>query len=615
MPRFLRKSIDRLQRFQRRTFRKIQKFFEALLAPFERAGRRVTKSVVAGADRVDRIGDLFSSVLRLLAWPFRALWSVVLKIYALVLPASVRSSISKRWRGVRRIAENAGKSLLKLALFLNLDRVVLPLVRVTRPIWRPIWLSIVSISGFLAAWSSTRRYKRLLWAMPAIVLLLPIGVVAARGYANRGSTVRYYHTARREAQEAQDYRLVQFFDRKLAQLGADNERKEYRFALDLAEDGQLEQAYARMQALAPPDEPGMAEAHIWILQQLLYDEIDASEDERTQLIGGHLDQLDALEVDAPALLYYRALWHQRQDQIAEAAEVLTPAVDELLEAATLRMYLNRQLQRTDEAAVDAAAVRRHMELRLRRNEPLRPYDYQAWRVAEELLGADDRVQAVLEHWVAAYPDEAEPREMLAEVRRQQYERTVRGGGRPRPERLVNLLTDAANTSADPRKMLPHVALLFRQREVNPLAASVVEQMLSSDETPSSFLEAMGTLAAVGGDWELGRELIGRALQKDPQNDVAWNNWAWVMLNQPEPDLEEAQKAVNRALELKPDDYLYRETRGQLMLKLGQWQRAIDDLEYAANGLPDYRELHESLAAAYEAIGNAELAEVHRQHAQ
>jgi hypothetical protein len=48
--------------------------------------------------------------------------------------------------------------------------------------------------------------------------------------------------------------------------------------------------------------------------------------------------------------------------------------------------------------------------------------------------------------------------------------------------------------------------------------------------------------------------------------------------------------------------------------MGRWRDAIEDLEVAANGVHNTRNIHQSLAKAYDALGDKQLARVHRQHA-
>jgi predicted Zn-dependent protease len=97
--------------------------------------------------------------------------------------------------------------------------------------------------------------------------------------------------------------------------------------------------------------------------------------------------------------------------------------------------------------------------------------------------------------------------------------------------------------------------------------------------------------------------------------VAWNNYAWALTQDPDKDLELALAAVNHALALSPEEFRFRETRGQINLALGQWSEAADDLEFALNGMPEAAVIHASLAKAYDELGQKDLAQMHREQAE
>ena len=63
--------------------------------------------------------------------------------------------------------------------------------------------------------------------------------------------------------------------------------------------------------------------------------------------------------------------------------------------------------------------------------------------------------------------------------------------------------------------------------------------------------------------------------------------------------------VEIALELFPDQPVLYVTRGNFYLQDEQYEKAIPDLERAAESLPNLLMVHESLAKAYEAVGETE----------
>ena len=125
---------------------------------------------------------------------------------------------------------------------------------------------------------------------------------------------------------------------------------------------------------------------------------------------------------------------------------------------------------------------------------------------------------------------------------------------------------------------------------------------------------MGTEAAKNENFDEARQFLAAAVDRDEADPVAWNNHAWVLGEGEGAQLEEALIAANRALDLLPDEHRFRETRGQIYLRLQRWQEAVDDLEFAINGLPSLGSIHQSLAIAYTALGQEELARLHEMQA-
>jgi Flp pilus assembly protein TadD len=133
-------------------------------------------------------------------------------------------------------------------------------------------------------------------------------------------------------------------------------------------------------------------------------------------------------------------------------------------------------------------------------------------------------------------------------------------------------------------------------------------------------------AAQAGQWDLAAESLERVTRQGADRPATWNNLAWVLMQreranrttplvgeEPQPDeaeLQRAMAAVERALAISPDEYRFRETRGQILLQLGQWQSAIEDLEYALNGMPQNAGVHAGLATAYRQVGETELSQMH-----
>jgi len=583
----------------------------AIVWPFERAFSALARKVVRAAEGVEGIESVFIRIGWALLWPVRMVWRGVTAAATAIVPESARQALSAPLRGMAWLGRAFRKAFMRVAEALNLDGLVLWIVRHTRYVWYPF----AALWGFFHAWLATRSYKQLVWGLPvAAVLVTLAGIAVWMNFRGRSSVAKQYRQAVTVARAEKDYDRVRLYERKLAQLGVSTQFTDYQTAFALAEDGQLAEAYARMQRLAPADEPGYPPAHSWIIQQLMAGKLDVTADESHRLIKVHLDHLDSLGARGPDFDLRRAFWLVRDNRAEEAADLLAPIASRLLPAAVLRMEINQVVARYDEARSDARIVRTHMQDRARREETLSAQDYQAWAVAEELLGDTAKAHSLTRERLKLEPENGDARRVLSGLSARLFEREL-AIPNPVANRLTALLLQSASFSGDQQRVQRQVGELYRLRDREPAAQQAVDQLVGSSQAPATLWEAMGTVAATFGEHEEAKRLLLLAVKKDPNAAVAWNNYAWLVVQEPQGDMAAALEAVNKALAIQPDEFRFRETRGQIWLRLGKWNEAVEDLEYAANGMPDSREVHLSLAKAYDALGQAHLARVHREHAQ
>jgi tetratricopeptide (TPR) repeat protein len=185
---------------------------------------------------------------------------------------------------------------------------------------------------------------------------------------------------------------------------------------------------------------------------------------------------------------------------------------------------------------------------------------------------------------------------------------------------VLALTSAA-LKADPSNLNAMFLLTDLTRDVIAGKESVglLKQHLAAGESPWLIHLVLGTRALELGNSEEGAEHLEQAVKLNPSAAVAINNLAWTLANQEPMDLGRAETLAAQAVQLAPGNPQIRETRGQIYMKQERWKEALTDLELV---LPVYtREvslakqlphIHESLATAYEKLGNADMARRHRE---
>jgi tetratricopeptide (TPR) repeat protein len=602
---------------------------QAITSPIERALAALFGPLVAASENFNRVEDWILALGKIALWPFATFWRLIIWMSDLLLPAALRKAPASLASRVGRLGRSFGRGAVKLAERFNLDIPFRWAAWLLQPLWRPI----AAVGGFLYVWLATRPYRQMAWGVPALVLLVPVGAAAGWGLLwGRGSVAAHYRLAVKEAREAGNYERVQLFERKLAQLGADTQQMDFNTALALANDGKMQQAYERMQKLAPLDEPGYLQARVWIIQQLIKNELQLPREDIHRLLGAHLTQLKAAGVDPPQLQVLRAGWLVEEKKFKEAADLLAPHVDHIPAAALLRMSFDLMLGIVDEAKVDARAVRGHFEER-RRQQALNATEsknaipagaggvaqttaeeYRMWAIAEGLVGDLNTQSAVVDLWARDYPDDPLAKKALAERARIAVDEEMRGA-RPDGRQLAERIIQAASLGGDAAALQRQIGAIYQQRNQSPVAQVAIDELKKSPDAPEIVLQILGTYAVVSGEPVEARDLLKRAVEKAPRDAVAWNNYACALMEIKDADLQEALSAVNKALEVAPDAPQFHETRGQIFVRLKQWDKAVEDLELAINGMPDSKVVHRSLADAYAALGQNDLATIHRDQAK
>jgi Flp pilus assembly protein TadD len=582
----------------------------ALVAPIEWAFAATFGRAFRLLEHFERVEDGLAAVGRALAWPFRMAGRGVAAAALAIVPAGLRERLGHAAAAWHAWRIRAGQAAWAVVERLNLDGPARRVAWLLQPVWRPI----AAVGGFLYAWAATRPYRRMAWAAPALLLLAPVLGATVWGVTfGRQSVAAQYREAAAAAREAKDLPRMQLLQRKLALLGVDSDHSDYEAALRLEKAGDLDEAYARMKLLAPAETLGYPQAHNWIIVHLLQNKLDVPADQRLALAEAHLKLLSTLGIKGTEMDLLRAVFCAQSGRLEEASALLAPMINSIELAARQRLEVDVLLGRTEEAKRDAHALKQHYEQAQRDGEAFDADRFATWAQCEHLLGNAEAFARVVRAWHKFDPASPAARQNVAAVDQLEFNEILQSPA-PHAEELAWRLAEAMRLLEDTTPLEPDVARLWMQRSQAPAVARMFELLIAAADTPPALIGAIGTVAALSGDVPTARELLGRAVAGDPRRSAMWNNFAWSLSHGAEPDMARALDAANRALEMAPKEFRYRETRGQIYLALGRWNEAVSDLEFALNGMPDSAAIHRGLATAYQQLGQPELAAIHRQQA-
>jgi tetratricopeptide (TPR) repeat protein len=185
-------------------------------------------------------------------------------------------------------------------------------------------------------------------------------------------------------------------------------------------------------------------------------------------------------------------------------------------------------------------------------------------------------------------------------------------GNASPAEQFKLLAAGMNANPNEIQLFQRLmTLLTRRDQTAETAARFLRSMLARGEATALVHLLLGTDAAERGEQDVALQHLEQACRIDPNMQFAANNLAWELAHSDPPELDRALALINVVVERDPNLGYYRDTRGQILAKLGRWDEALIDLEAALPQLPGNLQLRETLVQAYSKLGMPEVAEEHR----
>ncbi len=227
----------------------------------------------------------------------------------------------------------------------------------------------------------------------------------------------------------------------------------------------------------------------------------------------------------------------------------------------------------------------------------------------------DRAEVVLKEGYEKFPQDPQLQkqlhELLIDLANSRWQHRE---GNPQ-ESIERLLLAAQMEPDDTTPVILLGNMAVEPGEFGEFAMQFVRQILDNGQAPPKLYAVVAPLVGLKNDLPTAIRYLRKAIELDPEDSYSLNNLAFCLLEQGNDHNQEVLDLVNRRLAIEPDQAMYRETRGQVLLRLGQYQEAIDDLTFALNGMGDQPSIHAALATAYERLGQPEQARIHQLHSR
>ena len=471
---------------------------------------------------------------------------------------------------------------------------------------------------FRELWSEPTRGRALIYGLPALLIAASATIAVIVGLSSQERFESNYDISKLRSEKEGEIADAIVYAQKLVQFQPDDEDLKWELSRilmtdtrDETRDASFQTANAIRLTLAPDNAPGYPKAHVWKARQLLQLKIPG----KTQ---------------AERRAYFKRVLSRAKSQL-EYALIIEP------ENADARTLMANKIMipqgKFDEALVIYEELFEDyvgfftsiVELNLKRGTPDKaiPVVDEAIERYEILLQNDPDKVDYLRRLASAYAmkrDYSTSEKVLNDAITRQEDPQKRSVLEAALARMV--LSQAVNfkgfSSTDPEKREKYLALLKRAFEVNPKnveaavlvtrfgfanfpeskeALEILDVREEREKAPSQALEIAGTAEVLRGDKLLGIRLLELAIQKNARNHEALNNLAFVIM---ESNPQRALELSTIAIGIQPKKAGYFDTRGNIYMQLGEWEKATADLERASKDsrLKEKPAVFESLVECY-----------------
>lgn len=475
------------------------------------------------------------------------------------------------------------------------------LCRVFGLVLYPVNVVVHTIGRFLRKWIVSRPFPLLLWGLPAVAVLLAVGilVLTACRVSSSDLIVRYRESAR-EAIDRGDMKAAALWLEKTTQLNSNDPMHKFGLAVTIDQDGHRDRARQIMRRIAPAATEGYPDAHFWLAQDLIQQAIPISS-ETAKTIEHHLRQSlrsEQFKCEAHALLGHLLL--DRRD-LRQAVSHFQVAVKEIPEHHLLLAELYDRLGQPERTARSARLAAEHYS-QLVEAEPDVWEHRLRWSRAELLRQDQSKAVAILEQGIDKAADPEPLREALVAACLDWLGDVAKRQPHNLGKQLdvLNIAFRHHPENAEVLGLIANLAIREQDGADNERAVQLgnaLKLSLATGSAPALVHLILGTRDIQYGRADSAMMHLELAHEANPTMPLVVNSLAWALAHEQPPNLGHALQLIDMAGQLSDYPEL-RGTRAVVLAAVGRRQDAILQLRALVDVHPDPNWVHEKLADLY-----------------
>ncbi|TVS11882.1 MAG: hypothetical protein EA424_23220, partial [Planctomycetaceae bacterium] len=465
---------------------------------------------------------------------------------------------------------------------------------------------------FASSWWSTRSWSSLGWGLPAIVTVAVVWYGAfMHSRIVLAEWLQDYESFGVAALRAGDLESAEVYFRRMTDLDALSVAGQYGLARVAVLHGDLSQARQLMGRIAPDDRAGHPDAHFWLAQDLIQQNVPATP-EMLRLLEHHFRQAlrsPEYRVESRVILAQLYVAGGQPDRAIGELQQLVPIRPDLHLHLAQQYALAGRAPEAQRAAAHAAEFFRAQT----QAEPDQPQHRLGWASSHLLQQRYEDAIQVLEGGLTL--SDPQPFQQALVIAHFRWLDALEAGGELTALKQLEILEQVCRYAPNDERALAMITnLATAEDDAAQQARKVLQRLLAGGSPPAVVHFVLGTRQLRLGNFENGLMHLEKAQQGNAHFPEVLNNLAWALAHQEQPDLERALELAEAAQQLTGHPETH-DTLGTILLKLGRPAEALVHLETALRSLPGRAALHRKLADVYQQLDNPDLAAEHRRLAE
>lgn len=473
------------------------------------------------------------------------------------------------------------------------------------------YLSIINlpVQLLVTKWA-TRRFRDLVFGLPALALIIVLLVLIGRGQLQRASIASEYFVAAEKAMTKKDYAEAELLlNRVLEEDSANLSDARFAMAVLLDDTGRQPRAAEMFSKLAPEGSHGNPNAHRRLGVILANATTVNSPPDEIRRLYWHLNAANDHDSTAMSMAWGRYFLAVRD--LKSAKEYFEKAVEDFPELWQVLATIELTAGNNSSAISSYKRASDYLSGQLR-DDPKNNRTRVDYAQVLMRLGQLNEARIVLEQGVLL--DEDGPWKWLLANLAVNYHDLMAAEGKS-VSILLGYVRKALEHDANHGPALNRLmSYATANVEENGSLRKILAKVIAEGREPALAHLAMGNLCWIEDNTKVAMFHFEQASSLRDDMAVVMNNLAWLVAHHENlPDYDRALALVEQSLEQNPEDPRFLDTRGTILLLKKEWKQSLVDLEKALVGIENEHKkaVHKKLAEAYSELNLPEIADQHR----